>query len=391
MKKYKTVIVSGKRIIKTIGIVMLTSFVTALSLYVTKDILLKSGAHKIVEHTIPVCGYKEVCNSEILKRAGRNIIKAFIGYDPTDEKSVISVAVPALKNTEPQIYENVEIAPFEDKYEVIRKKKDSKKIQIPPENQAPIKTVDARQKTGEGIAVAVGNETSYGVDINQMLMEKPEIDITGSGPKVLITHTHATESYAEEDAVVYDKTKGDRSDNAEENVVAVGSRLCDILNSKGIETVHDKILHDKPSFNGSYAHSLNTVNEYKVKYPGIQIVFDIHRDSIVYDDNTKVKVLTNIDNKPTAQLMLVVGTDEKGLYHPEWRKNLTAAIHFQKAAADRYPGLMRHINLRKERFNGHTTGASMIIEVGTSGNSLNEAVCAIEAFGECIADYLKNM
>ena len=89
--------------------------------------------------------------------------------------------------------------------------------------------------------------------------------------------------------------------------------------------------------------------------------------------------------------MFVVGTDEKGLYNPDWRENLCAAIHFQTAITQKYPNLMRKINLRRERFNGHTTHASMIIEVGTSGNSLNEALNGIEAAGNCIANYLNSL
>ena len=100
---------------------------------------------------------------------------------------------------------------------------------------------------------------------------------------------------------------------------------------------------------------------------------------------------TEIDGKTAAQLMFVVGTDQKGLYNPDWRENMKAAIHFQSEISAKYPKLMRHINLRRERFNGHTTHASMIIEVGTSGNSLEEALYGIRLAGECIADYLNSL
>ena len=121
------------------------------------------------------------------------------------------------------------------------------------------------------------------------------------------------------------------------------------------------------------------------------MVFDIHRDSIVYDDNTKAKVLTEINGKPAAQLMFVVGTDQKGLYNPNWRENIKNAIHFQDAINQKYPTLMRHINLRQERFNAHTTNGSMIIETGSSGNSLSEAVYGLTLAAECIGDYLNSL
>ena len=264
-------------------------------------------------------------------------------------------------------------------------------MNIPEENRAPIKEIDAAQKTSGECPVAIGNETSYGIDIKNMLASAPLIDVSGDGPSVLITHTHATECYAPNGAKFYDITASDRSEDRDKNVVAVGRKMAEVLKENGIEVIHDEILHDAPSFNGSYAHSLATVTQYIEKYPSIQVIFDIHRDSIVYEDKTKAKVVTEIDGRKAAQLMVVVGTDENGLYNPNWRSNMNAAIHFQKEIAKEYPSLMRHINLRKERFNGHTSGASMIIEVGTSANSLDEALYSVELAAEVIAKYLRRM
>lgn len=79
-----------------------------------------------------------------------------------------------------------------------------------------------------------------------------------------------------------------------ENVVAVGNEVTEIFNSRGIETLHDTALHDYPSFNGAYADALSSIEWYLSEYPSIQVVFDLHRDSIVYDDDTKAKVVTKI-------------------------------------------------------------------------------------------------
>jgi len=257
------------------------------------------------------------------------------------------------------------------------------------ENQAPIKAVDLSPAKGNAGDIVLGNQTSYSVDIDSMLQTPLALDFSGAGPKILIIHTHATESYSPEGSQSYDLTQGDRSQNTDENVVRIGKTMADILNRKGISTLHDTVLHDYPSFNGSYAHSLAAIESYLKAYPSIQMVLDLHRDSIVYDDNTKAKPLTKINGKNAAQLMFVVGTDEKGLYHPNWRENLRCAIHLQNAINQKYPSLMRYINLRQERFNGHTTKASLIIETGASGNTLSEAEYAISLAAECIADYLK--
>ena len=52
---------------------------------------------------------------------------------------------------------------------------------------------------------------------------------------------------------------------------------------------------------------------------------------------------------------------------------------------------MRGINLRRERFNGHTSKGSIIIEVGTSGNTLDEAVRGGTLAAEVIADFLNGI
>ena len=43
---------------------------------------------------------------------------------------------------------------------------------------------------------------------------------------------------------------------------------------------------------------------------------------------------------------------------------------------------MRDLLLRASRYNQHLTRGSLIIEVGSSGNTLQEAVRAVRLFGE---------
>ena len=49
---------------------------------------------------------------------------------------------------------------------------------------------------------------------------------------------------------------------------------------------------------------------------------------------------------------------------------------------------MRPINLRKQRFNLHLTPGSMLLEVGSSGNTLREAIAAVQLFGNTLATEL---
>lgn len=403
MKKYKTIIIDGKKAAKKIllftGTAVLCGILLTAGFHFEKVPFSAFSPESAVSDIIPAAGAADGACAErkaVLGQRFRQVLSALLHFNPDIPSEIIAGEVPVAeavnasgaanlaRNTSP----SSQISPAETAPPLPAASAPS---DIPPENRAPIKAINACPNKDGSPKVVLGNETSYSVNIEEMLSAPSSVDMNIPGPKVLVIHTHATEAYAPENSTVYDVTAGDRSTDTEKNVVKAGEAFCRILNDKGIETIHDTALHDHPSFNGSYAHSLAAIEGYLAAYPSIQVVFDIHRDSIVYDDGVKAKVLTEINGKPAAQLMLVVGTDEKGLHHPAWRENMKHAIQFQNAILQRYPTLMRHINLRQERFNGHTTKASMIIETGSSGNSLSEAIYSITLAAECIGDYLNSL
>ena len=45
-----------------------------------------------------------------------------------------------------------------------------------------------------------------------------------------------------------------------------------------------------------------------------------------------------------------------------------------------YPTLMRPVSVTSERYNQHLTTGSMILEVGSNGNTLREALNAVRLF-----------
>ena len=127
------------------------------------------------------------------------------------------------------------------------------------------------------------------------------------------------------------------------------------------------------------------------KTPSIKVILDIHRDAMTTKEGVKYKTYATVNGQPSAQLMLVMSTGESGLPHPNWKENLKFAVKLQCQIANKYPGLMRPINLRKDRFNMHVTTGSMLVEVGTSANSLQEALTAIRPFSEELAALLKSV
>lgn len=328
----------------------------------------------------------------LIAAAARRTLAFFLSFDITDSRTVIAGELPLLRTVSrgplAVMANGKTVAAYNPRGA------DTGGGSAEPDTPAgglyPIKTIDSSQGKALGKGkILIRNETDYGIDINEMLSSKLKLDMKGAGPKVLILHTHATEAYSAEGATEYLSDRSDRSLSEEENVIRIGNVIEEELKKAGIEALHDKTLHDYPNFNGSYANSLKTVEKYKAQYPSIQVVLDVHRDAFVADDGSKAKFVTDAGGAKAAQLMLVVGTDAGGLEHNNWRENMKLALQLQQFISEKYPTLMRGVNLRRERFNGHTTLGSLIIEVGASGNSMSEAEngarCAAQRIGEYLA------
>jgi stage II sporulation protein P len=147
-------------------------------------------------------------------------------------------------------------------------------------------------------------------------------------------------------------------------------------------------MNDYPTYTGSYRRSLINIQKDIKKYPNSKILFDIHRDALG-SGKEKLRLTTTINGQKAAQIMFVVGTDELGLKHDSWKENLKFALKLQKAANDKYPNLCRYINIRKERFNQHVSPGCIIIEVGGTGNTLEEALVSMKYFADVISEVFK--
>lgn len=171
------------------------------------------------------------------------------------------------------------------------------------------------------------------------------------------------------------------------SVAKVGSVLEESLTSKGFNVIHDMNYHDYPSYNGSYSRSFNTVKSLLAKNPSTQLVIDLHRDAVGSMSNYAPSV--KIGDETVAQLMFVMGTNGGGLEHPNWQTNLKFAIKIQEQANQMYPGLFRPIILRNSRYNQNLAESACIIEVGATGNTLEETTASMKYLAEVIAKVME--
>ena len=168
-------------------------------------------------------------------------------------------------------------------------------------------------------------------------------------------------------------------------MVRIGQRLTELLRQEGIGVVHETTFHDYPSYTGSYANARKTLKKHLEQTPGLCLLLDIHRDALETESGKQLATTITVDGRSIAQIMLVVGTDAGGLQHPQWEQNLALALKLQHQLESICPGICRYISLRSERFNQDMSPGAVLVEVGTAGNTLEEALAAAEILAQAIA------
>ena len=235
----------------------------------------------------------------------------------------------------------------------------------------------------------IRNTTDYDLDVESLLSEELPFSLEDNHEvQVLVYHTHTCERYLTEDNGEYYEDYYPRSTDGDLGVGAVGEQLVDTLKKNGISAVHDTTLHDYPSYEGSYARSWETISAYKEKYPSIKVTIDLHRDAMTTDDGTKYKPTFEVDGDKAAQIMIMAGYDTEGGFD-FWHDNLIFAMQLQKKCEDHYPGMTRPLNFGEYTYNMNFNNGSLLIEVGTDANTVDEACRSGGYLAQALSELLK--
>lgn len=239
----------------------------------------------------------------------------------------------------------------------------------------------------------INNQTNTPIDIDAKLKEIPDIKIKKDGnPEVLIVHTHTTEAYMDKDQGFYYQNFSPRTKDPRFNVVQVGDAICKSLENSGIKCHHDITCHDDPTYTGSYKRAEETISKNLNRYPSIQVVLDIHRDTIENKEKRKIKPTFTYNGRKGAQIMIISGCDANGrLEFPDWQYNLSLALRLHKEVETMYPGMTRSLLFKEARYNMHKTHGSLLIEVGSDVNTLNEAVYSGALLGKALGEVLNKL
>ncbi len=238
----------------------------------------------------------------------------------------------------------------------------------------------------DGKKVKIRNDAKLNPDVESLIQKPLTWDLMGDEPTVLIYHTHATESYTK-NGEDYKETAPYRSVDEKYNMVSIGDRIAQQLEANGIRVLHDRTTHDYPSYNGSYSRSRKTVESYLKKYPSIKLVMDIHRDAI--GDKEQWKSTVTVNGQTSSQLMVVMASNASGLSHPNWQENLALGLKLHTQLERIAPGICRPLNLRAQRFNQDESPGALLVEVGTAGNTHQEALYAAEVLVQAILSLAK--
>lgn len=234
--------------------------------------------------------------------------------------------------------------------------------------------------------VYVKNSAGVSLDIKSLLNASLGFKLKKSDePQVLIMHTHTTETYMTEDTDYYTDKYTSRTREKSRNMVSVGEIVAKKLNAAGIKTLHDATEHDYPQYTGSYGRAAKTINGYLKKYPSIKIVLDLHRDALS-SGSDKVKLVTEINGKKAAQVMLVMGTSS-----PKWKENMKLAFKLQQMLEAKYPTLARPLSVTGSKYNQDLTTGSLLIEFGTDANTLEEAHYSAQLVGDALVSLFNTL
>ncbi|MDR2360010.1 MAG: stage II sporulation protein P [Oscillospiraceae bacterium] len=228
----------------------------------------------------------------------------------------------------------------------------------------------------------IENKSQTSIDALTLLADAPDINLQEGCAQILIIHTHGSEAFID--------SEGYRSLDTAQNIVAVGDAFAEELQNRGLYVIHDRACYDQPTYNGSYNRSADAVTEWLEKYPSIQIVFDIHRDALELPDGTQRATMYSplgTDSR-TAQVMIYATNGDNGLDHPNWRENMKFALRLQKSADALFPGLTRPLCVSGQRFNEHLAPGYLLLEVGSAGNTTEEAIAAARLFAASASDVI---
>lgn len=376
-----------KSLVKFIAIIIFVIICTRL-FNLVKDIDLKELINNKFK-TIEGKTYLEVINDNISILKGKVNQNINIDENNNNEKSSLSIfnLFDNILSKEISFFayaDNISNQKSESDFNGNKKNEDEIKYANSKDAKTEVIEENNKKDTYNKIynGVKIKNESKYKLTEEDL---KPDIDFKNK-EDIVIYHTHTCESYTKTEKYTYKSSGNFRTTDLNYSVARVGEELKKYLDKYDFNVIHNKTYHDYPKYNGSYTKSLETIEKI-LKTSKASLVIDLHRDAL--GSNSKYAPSVKINGEEAAQLMFVIGTDGGGLKHDKWKKNLKLAIKIQEKANEMYPGLFKPIIVRNSRYNQHVSEGACIIEVGATGNTLEQCLVSMKYLSSVIFEVMK--
>ena len=206
---------------------------------------------------------------------------------------------------------------------------------------------------------------------------------TGGKKIVFVYNSHNRESWFSET-----KPVGTAVDHPTRNISLISQRLSEELNERGIgsevskDDIYQQLLNKKMDYALSYAQSLQVVKAAVEKNRELHYFFDLHRDTAPRETTT-----VTIKGKTYARVMFVIGKRNKS-----YEKNEAFATDLHNLMEKMYPELSRGVMEKGGKtdhgeYNQSISSGSMLMEIGGTGNTLQESLNTAEALADVFAAY----
>ena len=266
-----------------------------------------------------------------------------------------------------------------------------------PETEAPSETESKTEEAGTDDKCETDGEISDLSDIVEMDLSQVEkgdryvinysdriADVGGlidrgfiyteemgnAAPLVLVIHTHTSEEYL----------SGGSGYRGPFGVVSVGDVLSARLNSLGVTSVHCTVIHDGDGEN-AYLNAQKTIEMMLDIYPSIKYIVDVHRLSLASEGKIIKTVSGCLDG--SAQIRLTVGAYDGD---DSWQEDLSLALALRDKLNSKGARVCMPVVISPSISNSDMSEYYIMVDVGSSGNTVEEAMAAGERLAFAIAD-----
>lgn len=220
------------------------------------------------------------------------------------------------------------------------------------------------------------DQTDGGINMEGVMESACLIPAPRGSISVLIIHTHTGEGYNREGALWLESGDEEfaRSADGSDGVVAVGARLAQKLNDAGVGTIHCKTVFDGESNRESYARAAEAIKAFRLAYPGLVCVIDVHRAASINAEGHYVRSLAVKDGQGIAQTQVICGMNAG----EQSKTNLALAMLLHERMNAAFAGSCAGVICKSQTLNQDLSPFALTLEIGSCGNTPAEAEAAAD-------------